>query len=79
MPRPHLKRSVAWLFFDVCDGGTKTKCKICGAVLQFKDSSTTGMIRHLARRHDGEEGVGSVDDLLFKNQMMKLRKAVSHS
>ena len=37
------------------------------------------MIRHLARRHDGEEGVGSIDDLLIQSRMMKYRRVVTVS
>ena len=43
--------SEVWRFFEIVEGGDKTKCKFCNTTLSYKSNSTKSMWDHVKSKH----------------------------
>ena len=43
--------SPIWIWFESVQGKEETKCQICKRVLQYKQGSTSSLIKHLKQTH----------------------------
>ena len=68
------RTATAWRYFKISSLGQNTKCMLCGKVLRHNGASTSGMNRHLEKRHRNAKGVGSIS---FHKQMRVEAKVVS--